>query len=325
MALDPKEYSAIQKARKGLLYPDLVNSVALKVLPKETAEAEGWTTYADMAPCAAGHVAPKFCANSLCVDCWRERQGRETIHPRAKNRTYKPGSGPRPAATGAPVVMAPAAPIEPSKIEQRFLTELAETRDFDAAAAAVGWTRGLVDSRAVSNPVFKESLEALIARCDIARTRVPDAESSKWTPELEKQVSRRLVDCGLTEQVRQEFGITASDWNDHLSRSPTFYALIANAKPVAEATLHERSLHAAASGNDRLLKILNDKKEEPQSYSNLSHHQINAEITQLLQHFDKQGLLPPYEFKHKVTGQRIDRREYEPVNDATPDNSDLVS
>lgn len=329
MALDPKEFSAVVKVRAGKVYPDWVNSPVLRLLPKDMAEAEGWPTFADGAPCANGHVSPKFCKNSLCVDCWRVRQKRETIHPRAKDKKYYKQRDPAAlTANGAPVVIAPSPSAEPSKGEEKLFAAIAEHRDIDAGCAAVGWTRAEFEARRASSDVFRKAAEDLIARLDIKQTRAPDPEDeSKWTPTFERQFAKRLIDCGLVEQVRQEFKVSASDYQDRLEKSTTFSDLIESAQPLADATLYERSLQAAATGNDKLLKILNDaaeakKKEGGSSYSNMSHEQMNAEIMKLLPRF-----LFSNPMRHTPTGQLINFRDldYEMQDSAPDSNSDLVS
>jgi hypothetical protein len=321
MALDPKEFSAVVKVRKGICYPDLINSIALKNLPKEMAEAEGWPTYYVPQPCANGHVASRFCKNDLCASCWLVRQGREPLYPMARNRQYYKQRDPAATtANGAPVI-APAAPLppEPKKDEQLLFAKIAELRDIDKACAAVpGWTRGLVESRSSSNPIFRDALRDLTDRLGIA-TRAPDAPSFKWSPELEKQFAMRLVDCGLIEQTRTELGISASQYHEHLEKSPAFAALVEAAQPLARHTLRERATKEAAAGNDRLLKIL--EIEAPESTANMSHAQINNEIERLLVKFQKMGLFPT-ERQHKVTGERIDLLDYEYVQNS---NADLVS
>jgi hypothetical protein len=324
MALDPKEFSAVVKVRAGKVYPDLVNSLALRNLPKETAEAEGWPTFYMPEPCSNGHTAARFCKNSLCVDCWRVRQGRDTIYPTAKNRTYYKQRDPAAAATanGAPV-SAPAAPLppEPKPAEQRLLAELAELRDIDKACAAVpGWSRGLVESRASSNPIFRDALRDLTDRLVIA-TRAPDAETFKWLPEIEKNFSRRYVDCGLIEQTRTELGISASDYHAHLAASPSFAALVSAAEPLARLTLRDRATAAAEKGNDRLLKIL--EIEAPESTANMSVTQLHAELEKMADRFRARGCLPN-EMRHKVTGELInfDDLEYAQRDSS---NADLVS
>jgi hypothetical protein len=324
VALDPKEFSAVIKVRKDKTYPDLINSLALRNLPKETAAAEGWPTYYMPEPCANGHTAARFVKNSLCVDCWRVRQGREVLYPTAKNRTYYKQRDPAATVTanGAPVVIAPPAPPEPKPAEQRFLAELAESRDIDKAAAAVpGWSRGLVESRCSSNPIFKTAFQDLTDRLGIA-TRAPEVEAFKWSPDLEKAFTRRYVDCGLIEQTRTELGITASDYHAHLEKSPAFAALIAAAESLARFTLRDRATQAAAAGNDRLLKIL--EIEAPEAISGWSVERCNVEITKLLLRFQAQGLLPkdPTSFIYKKTGETIEAADLIPADEF---NADLVS
>jgi hypothetical protein len=321
--LDPKDFSTTVKVRAGKVYPDLVNSLALRNLPKETAAAEGWPTYYMPAACANGHTAARFVKNDLCVDCWRVRQGRETLYPTAKNRTYYKQRDPAAAvtATGAPVVIAPPAAPEPTKAEQAFLAKLAELRDIDKACATVpGWSRGLVESRCSSNPIFRDSFRDMTDRLGIA-TRAPDPETDRWSPTIEKRFAMLLVDCGLKEQVRQEMGISASAYHERLEKSPAFASLIAAAEPLARITLVERATKEAAAGNDRLLKIL--EVDEPNDIASMSHEQINAEIEKLLRQFDKMGLFPR-ERQHKVTGEIINIDDYEYVQ-RDSSNLDLVS
>jgi hypothetical protein len=324
VALDPKQFSDVVKVRKDKTYPDLINSLALRNLPKETAEAEGWPTFYMPEPCANGHTAARFVKNSLCVDCWRVRQGRETLYPRAKHQTFYKQREPAAVTAGsAPVIVAPAAPLppEPKKDEQLLFAKIAELRDIDKACAAVpGWTRGLVESRSSSNPIFRDALRDLTDRLGIA-TRAPDAEGFRWTPEIEKRFAMRLVDCGLLEQTRSEMGCSASAYHAHLEKSPTFAAMVAAAEPLARLTLHDRATKEAAAGNDRLLKIL--EVDEPTPLSGMSVEQMNAEIEKLLQRFKAMGLFPT-ERQHRVTGEIIDLDDYDYVK---PDssNADLVS
>jgi hypothetical protein len=154
----------------------------------------------------------------------------------------------------------PAAPPEPSAADKRFLASLDELRDFDAAAQAVGTKRGLIEARASSNSVFRAALTDLCDRRGIAWTRAPDSEF-KWTLEIERQFTRRFIDCGLLEQTRQEMGVSASDYQTRLSTSSKFAELIEEARPLARETLRERAMVGAATGNDRLAKILEDDPE----------------------------------------------------------------
>jgi len=323
MTLDPKEYSAVVKVRGGKTYPDLVNSLALRNLPKETAEAEGWPTFYMPEPCANGHTAARFVKNSLCVDCWRVRQGRDTIYPTAKNRTYYKQREPAAvAANGAPV-SAPSAqlPPEPKKDEQQLFAKIAELRDIDKACAAVpGWSRALVDSRAVSSPIFRDALRDLTDRLGIA-TRAPDANSVAWNPELERRIARRWVDVGLLDQARTEFGISASDYHERLAASPTFAALMAAAEPLALLTLRDLATVAAKTGNDKLLRLI--ELQKPEATSTWSVERCNAELEKLLARFEAQGLLPkePTAFIYKKTGETIEAGDLIPAEEF---NADLV-
>jgi hypothetical protein len=289
VSLDPNEFSAVVKARAGKVYPDLVNSLALRNLPKETAEAEGWPTYYMPSPCANGHTASRFVKNDLCIDCWRSRQKRETIYPTAKNRTYYKQRQPAAVGTNG-TSAAPPAPLTPSKRDQRFLAELDATRDFDKAAAAVGLTRSEIESHASSDPVFRGPLDDLCTRRDIPRTRAADPTAFAWTSAKEKQFAARLVDCGLLEQVRQEMGVTASEFHSHLRASPRFSALIDDAEPFARTTLFERALASAEKGNDRLLKILEDELKRNPADVSMSHEEQSAQLAGLIEQLTKSGV-----------------------------------
>ncbi|MGO9623239.1 MAG: hypothetical protein ACLP0B_17925 [Steroidobacteraceae bacterium] len=313
MTLDAHEYSAVVKSRKGVLQPDLVNSIALKTLTREQAEAEGWPTYYVPSACVNGHVAARFCKNDLCVSCWLIRQGRDPLYPTAKNRTYrkeKPRDPSAPvAATGAPVT-APAAPSQPElkPVRQRFLAELAESRSIDAACAAVpGFTKGILQSALSTDPAFKTAFQDLTDRLGIA-TRAPDDETRKWNPELEKAFTRLYVDCGLIEQTRTELGISASDFHAHLAASPAFAALVAAAEPLARTTLRDRATKEASAGNDRLLKIL--EVDEPTDLSQMSTDELNSELRRLIEELDRTGVIP-----HTVSYRRLSTGEILSAND----------
>lgn len=262
MTIDPREYSSLVKSRSGRLYPDLVNSVALKNLPRETAEAEGWPTYYMPEPCQFGHVSSRFTKNTQCVDCWRLKQGREVLYPLAKNRTYRKPPDPKaPEAAGVPLVVAAKNP-EPSRREQDFLAALAETADFNTAAERAGMSRGQVESRASVDPTFRTALANLCERHGIPWTRAPDAKAFKWTREIEREFIARFIDTGLLEQARSDLGISASVYQAHLTDSPDFSAAVDTARPAAKETLRERAIHAATVGNDKLSKLLENDPEE---------------------------------------------------------------
>jgi hypothetical protein len=327
MALDPKDYCATVKARAGKLYPDLVNALALKNLPREIAETEGWPTYYMPEPCQFGHVASRFTKNSQCVDCWRVKQGRPVLYPTAKDRTYYKQRDPAPAG-GAPVVVAPAAPPEPTKREIEFLSALDSSRDFDAAAAQVGWPRGLVEARASSNEVFRKALNDLCERRSIAWTRAPDPNAFSWSPEIEHQLVRRYVDTGLLEAARQELKIPASEYHMRVAASPGFAAAIEQARPLARSTLKDRATQAAERGNERLLKLL-EEDAETDAVSRMTPDQVTAELERCLQKMDHYGLVSWVEsaraLRDKRTGAIIQAAYLEVVDsDSSPAADDLT-
>jgi hypothetical protein len=329
MALDPKDYSTAVKARGGITYPDYVAGLATKIISKVDATGEGWKQYFDGTACKRGHVAPRFVKNDLCLSCWLVSKGRDPKYPKSKDRTYYKERAPAPTAAGAPVVTAPA-PSPLTRKEQEFLTQYAELRDVTAAATAAGMTRGELESMVSSKPAFKSAVEDLRARQDLPWSREPDPETFQWTPAIEKQFAARLIDTGLIAQVREEMRISASQYQTHLQRSHTFAALIDEATPLSRVTLRERSENAAASGNDRLLKILEKEIEEAaKDVANLSPEQQNAELKKLIEQLDKTGVFPrTVSYRRLSSGEvipAVDLEEYESTHSLPREaNLDLV-
>jgi hypothetical protein len=308
--------------------PNLQDTVPKRFVTLEEAKARGlsWCYDLSLGECRYGHQAARRTSNvQICSDCERAKDSKEPIYGKARANKHYPA--PRRAAKdpSAPVVIAaPAAPpaqLEPTKKEQEFLAALDETRDFDAAAQRTNFSRSQIETRASVNDVFRKALTDLCERRGIAWTRAPDAETFDWSPAAERQFARTYVDCGMIAQARNDLGISASEFHAHLANSPTFASLVEEAHPLAAITLRDRATQAAAVGKIDLLKYL-ETNAPKDDLSNLSHEQINAEITRLLQRFDKQGLLGSHEYRHVKTGARIDLREYEPVDVS---NADLVS
>jgi hypothetical protein len=310
------------------LKPDFSKAVPRRLVTKAEAEARDWPWYftgSDV--CRYAHNAARRTSNDgICADCERVKDGLKPIF--GKSRTQKYYSEPRRKATdpSAPVVIAaPSAPApqEITKREAELLAMSAELRDLDKAAAACGWSRGQIEARASANETFRNSLDDLLARLQIPRT-LKAADTFAWTDTLRRSLIKNLVDSGLLHLARESVGASASDYFAELESNPTFAAMIEAARPLALETLKDRSLHAASTGNDRLLKILTDGSEAPDDISKMSHEQINGEITKLLQRFDKMGLLGSHERRHRVTGQIINLDDYEDV-DSPNANLDLVS
>jgi hypothetical protein len=269
--------------------PRLREEVPKRFIHRAEAEARGWSLYWSGAACRVGHQAARSVANDGCVDCLRMREGRDPIYPKSKAQEFRSATKTTNAEKAAApvVVQQPAAP-ELSAADLKFLAKLDELRDFDAAAKAAGTTRGLIEARASSYPLFRTALEDLCARRDIPWTRSPDAEDFKWTSEIERALCRRYVDCGLLEQARQELGISASHYHDHIAASPEFAAAVAAAEPTALQTLRERAMASAERGNDRLAKLLEDFQEDMftdptgRRVSYINPEQCRADLTTLL-------------------------------------------
>jgi len=239
--------------------PNLRDHVPSRLISREEAQARGLSLYWESAACRFGHQAARSVANDSCVDCLRVREGRDPIYPKSKAQEFRKATKPTKAeAAAAPVVIQQPTAPELSASDLKFLAKLDELRDFDAAAKAAGTTRGLVEARASSYPLFRTALEDLCTRRDIPWTRAMDPQAFKWTAAIERQFVKRYIDCGLLEQTRQELGVSASEYHAHLGKSRDFAASITAASPIARQTLRERATAAAERGNDRLLKALQD-------------------------------------------------------------------
>jgi hypothetical protein len=205
----------------------------------------------------------------------------------------------------------PAAPLEPTKHDQAFLAKLDELRDFDKAAAAVGQTRGLIEARASSNPTFRAALDDLCERRQIPRTRAPDAAPFQWTPALERQLIKRWIDVGLLHQARDELGISASDYHEHLADSSVFAAAIRQAEPLAKATLHELSTQHAARGNDKLLRVLEDERGALKTPAVMSPKEISARTERMLADMERRFNATTH--LHRLTGEVIKGSDLEQI------------
>lgn len=304
--------------------PNLRDQVPSRFVPLEEAKARdmSWCYDTSLGECRYAHIAARRTANvQICSDCERVKAGQEPIYGKSRANKHFPEPR-RKSNANAPVVIAPPAPAAPPELPKReveFMAALEETRDFDKAAATCNWSRGLIEARMSSNEPFRKAVLDLCERRGIAQKRAPDS-SFTWSQDIERNLLRRFVDTGLLETARSECGVTASDYFSHLESSPTFAAAIEAARPRAREVLRDLATRAASIGNVNLLKLL--EEDAPESTANMSVEQMNAEITKLLQRFDKMGLFPT-EYRHRVTGQVIDLSEFDRVDGSN--NSDLVS
>jgi hypothetical protein len=247
--------------------PNLRDFVPKRLVTLEEAKTKGWSWHFEGNPCRYSHIAARRTSNpSICSDCDRLRATppQEPIYGKSKAQAFYPESrikGNKDLTSPTSVAAAPAAPLELPKKDQEFLAELDSLRDFDAAAAAVGTKRGLIEARVSSNEMFRKAIEDLCQRRGIAWSRAPDAEEFVWTAAIERALVRRWIDLGILAAARDELKIPASAYQDHMQRSTEFFALIEEARPRAKESLRERAVQDASRGNDRLAKLLEDDPE----------------------------------------------------------------
>jgi hypothetical protein len=309
------------------MQPDFKAVVPSRFVTLAEAKVRGmaWCYDLSLGECRYGHHAARRTANvQICSDCERVKAGEAPIYGKSRANKHYPEprrkSASAPAATTAPA--APAAPPEPSKKEQEFLAALDETRDFDQAAQRTNFSRSQIEARASVNEVFAKALNDLCDRRQIPRTRKV-AAGFPWTVDIERDLVRRWIDGGLLHLARDETGVSASEYFAHLEASPSFGAMIEAARPLATEALKDRSLHAAGTGNVKLLEYLTKNAEADTPLSGMTVEQMNAEITRLLLRFQAQGLLPkePTAFIYKKTGETIEAADLIPAEEF---NADLV-
>lgn len=305
---------------------DLSAAPAKRFISKEEAMFYGdsWYRDATSGTCRAGHQAARRVSNDrICSDCERLKQGLDTVYGKSLQQKYHPPRKPKDPSAPVVITAQGAAPLELPKRDTDLLAKIADLGDIDAAAAACGWTRGQVDGRASANEKFATALNSLCERNLIPRTIKP-AAAFTWTPEKKRNVLKSYVDSGLMLTARETVGASASDLFAQMDADLEFAAAIEAARPRAAQTLAERAAQAATQGRIDLLKYLEAQAPKDGDVSNMSVEQMNVEIRQLIDRFDKQGLIHhQYVYRHAKTGAQIDLREYEPVDSSN--NSDLVS
>jgi hypothetical protein len=249
--INPQDYCAVTKSRAGKVYPDFVNAPALKAISRSDAEAHGWTGYVDFIPCRNGHVAPKFCANGSCIDCWRVSKGKPPIHGKASDKKYYKARAEK-SATGAPVIMT--APELDAK-DRAILAQLAETLDIQATAKACGITVALIAARRAHNKPFDQALTRLESDLGIARW-VPPSSTVAWTPEMEETFVTTLINTGNASLARDAAKVTFAQFIQRLEDSPAFAAAYDRARPLAMQAYEEKAQAMALNGNDKLLSLI---------------------------------------------------------------------
>jgi hypothetical protein len=284
--------------------PAMDRAVPKRLVQKSEAEARGWSWYWDTSTCRAGHQAAKRTSNpAICSDCENSRKGKPTIYPVAKNQEFRAAPKPKTQPSGLPFVVAASAPPapEPDAADKRFLTALAEHRNFEKAAKAVGTTVPLVQARISCNKVFADAVADMVERMAIFRP-VQVSGKFKWTQELREILVTTYVDTGELATAREAIGCTASQFYRHLEENSAFAAAIDEAAPLAARAIEDVALKLARGGNDKLLAAVL-KAKLPAEYGeklrldvanvtkNLSHEQLAAKVAEQLQWLQENGAL----------------------------------
>lgn len=304
--------------------PDFSSKVPTRFVSLEEAKARGLSSFYDGRACRYSHQASRRTSNPRrCSDCERVRANLPAVYPTSRaQQFYEQPRRPSKDATVVTVAPVAAAPLEMPKKDSDFLAALADTGSFEAACEKMKVSRGQIDARAVANEKFATALSSLCEQNMILRT-VKAQSTFAWTPEIKRNLVRNFIDGGLMHLARESVGLPASEYFERLNADPELAAAVEAARPLALETLRERSLHAASTGNEKLLQFLTKNAEGDTPISGMTVDQLHSELEKLAERFRARGCLPN-EMRHKVTGELInfDDLEYAQRDGS---NADLVS
>jgi hypothetical protein len=277
-------------------WPDLYNNMPSRFVSRAEAKARGWPTFFDGSACRYGHRAPRYMSNPrLCIGCHRLSKGKPLIGstdggtPEYKPRTYKQRAVP----AAAPAAAVAVAPLEPDRLEKRFLEAYASYRDVDLAAKHASMTGAQVEARMSYSAVFKAAVNALEDRLGIKHTN-PAPAVFIWTAELRARFIQVYVDTGDIASARDAIRVTPSECFAEIDRNADFAESIRAAEPLAVQALEEKAVQLALAGNDKLLqKVLSVKKPEYRDRLNLdvntteklSDSQLDTRLARLVAKF----------------------------------------
>jgi hypothetical protein len=302
--------------------PNLRDHKPRRFIHEEEARARGWSRFWSGQACRYGHQASRAVSNPhQCSDCLRVKAGEPPVYPHSKMQTFNKitPKAPAPVTPAAIVAPAPVTPPEPDAADQRFITALAESRNFATAAASAGTTVALVQARISCNAVFRDAVNDLTERLQIQHP-VPVSGRRELTPEEHEIFCRTWVDTGSQSKARAAIGITASQMHDELGRSPEFREMFEVAAPRAALALDDTAVDLSLAGNDKLLsKTLPAKlREQYTERMNLNMHvsgrlekMTNDELSaELVRVFKQLYLLSPRELEETATeAERLARLE----------------
>jgi hypothetical protein len=337
--IDPATVAPLREGR-----PDLYNHMPTRFISKNEAKARGWKHFWTGEVCVTGHRAARYVANgSVCVDCQRIERGQLPVYGkgvpeleevRRRNYTQKNTQNLQ-------------LPPQPTTAEKRFLEKYAEVKDFALAAESLGRTEAEFLAILSWNTLFRESVNRLEESLGVTRTqRVTD--EFDWTVDRRRAFLITYANTADMKQSLRSVGATNVQFHKELAENPDFQRDFEDATQVAKAVFDHAAASAATKGDARLLgriaanffpeKYGENLKMDLKVTQNMSTEQVNAQITQLLSRFDRQGLLTarrgadedPVEAEYRdAEPERID--EAAELADATSadagsdPNSDLVS
>lgn len=271
-------------------FPDLMNYMPTRFVPKDEAEARGWPMFYQGDACRYGHRAPRYVSNPRqCVDCFRIKRGKAPLDAAPKQPEYKrPYTQPN---QPAPVVAVKAA--EPDRLEKTFLANYASVKDLDVAAQMSGMTGAQVLARLSWSSVFANAVSALEDRLGISHV-VVDTGPYEWTDEKRERFLAVFVDTGDIATARDSIRVTPSEYFREVERNSNFSEAVDEATPLAVKALEEKATQLALSGNDKLLqKILTAKMPEYREKLDLNVNderkltdaQLDAQLARLVTRF----------------------------------------
>jgi hypothetical protein len=268
-ALDPAaEIAPLRRANgrpskdgKHRLYPDLFNHLPKRMVSQAEAKSQGWVFFYVGEACKYGHTAPRYTSNpAMCVDCIRSQRRLPTI---GIQQGGAPRKGP-PATRRAPK---PAL----SKQEKQLLEKLADVRNLQGAAEAVGLSLSQALARIASKPALAKAVSDIEKRLGLKGSAlapsgevvVISATAYEWTDEKRAALIEAWVDTGDIASAREKVGVSPSEFMRECDRNPEFAAAVKAAEPHATRMLEEKAYQLALKGNDKLLtKILSAKNAD---------------------------------------------------------------
>jgi len=275
--------------------PDMYNHTPTRFVSKEEAKARGWKHFWTGEICVTGHRAARYVANgSICVDCQRIERGQIPVYGKgvpeleaARRRAY----------TQKNTV---AQPAQPSTAEKRFLEKYAEIKDFALAADACGRTESEFLAILSWNQMFRESVNRLEESLGIARTQ-KITEEFDWDDDKRKTFLLTYANTADMKEALRSIRATNVQLNKELVDNPDFQRDFDEAAQLARNVFDHAASSSAIKGDSRLLgriasnlfpeKFGENMKVDLNVKQNLTAAQINAEITQLISGFSRQGIL----------------------------------